>query len=239
MKLIGLEELKKQMSEIMKKADIYRKGGVQVPHIVMNLPHDNGQSMVADYITSILYENKLRKFCGLDILLEYKPDGTLSQMKKIFEDITSKAVYTNEYEGVVAVDISSLPDFINEYQIDYFVEHIGMVAQNATMIIYYDASLGGRMDLIKKRVVQAIGSYVEVPVPPYSKAEYSKIITQNIKERGIEIEAEEEFETLIGGMVDKYHVNNVKQAVAMAEDLIYFVEYGDIPKIDAKMVSEH
>ena len=113
MKLVGLEGLKTTMSEIISKADAYRKGGAQVPHVVMNLTHDNGQSIVADYITSVLYENSLRKFCGLDILLEYRVDGSLRQMKQIFEDIASNAVYTNEYEGVVAVDISALSEFIH------------------------------------------------------------------------------------------------------------------------------
>ena len=55
MKLVGLEGLKTTMSEIVSKADAYRKGGAQVPHVVMNLTHDNGQSIVADYITSVLY----------------------------------------------------------------------------------------------------------------------------------------------------------------------------------------
>ena len=240
MKLVGLEGLKNQMSGIISKADAYRKGGAQVPHVVMNLTHDNGQSIVADYITSVLYENDLRKFCGLDILLEYRLDGSLRQMKQVFEDITSNAVYTNEYEGVVAVDITSLSEFINEFQVDYFVEHIGMVAQNATVIVYYDASLGKRMQLIKERVVQAIGNYIEVPVSPYSQKEYSEIVVQNIKERGIEVESEEELENIICGVVDKYHVANAKQAVAVAEDLVFCVDYSSfIPKIDTKMVSEH
>ncbi len=240
MKLVGLEDLKNQMSEIVRKADAYKKGGAQVPHVVMNLTHDNGQSIVADYIATVLYENDLRKFCGLDTLLEYRLDGSLRQMKQVFEDIASNAVYTNEYEGVIAVDISSLSEFINEFQVDYFVEHIGMVSQNATVIIYYDASLGKRMQFIKERVVQAIGNHIDVIVSPYSQKEYSEIIVQNIRERGIEVESEEELETIICGVFDQYHVTNAKQAVAVAEDLIFCVDYsGFTPKIDTKMVSEH
>ena len=106
MNLVGLESLKTAMSEIVSKADAYRKGGTKVPHVVMNLTHENGQSIVANYITSVLYENRLRKFCGLDILLEYRVDGNLRKMKRIFEEIASNAVYTNEYDGVVALEIS-------------------------------------------------------------------------------------------------------------------------------------
>lgn len=240
MKLVGLEALKAQMAEIVCKADVYKKGGARVPHVVMNLAHDNGQSIVADYITSVLYDNELRKFCGLDILLEYRLDGTLGQMKQVFEDIESNAVYTNEYEGVVAIDISVLSEFINEFQVDFFVDRIGVIAQNATVIIYYDASLGKRMLLIKDRVVNAIGNCIEVPIVPYSPKEYSKIVVQNIRKRGIEVESEEELESILCCVVDKYHVSNAKEAVAVAEDLVLCADYSNFtPKISTKMISEH
>lgn len=240
MKLVGLNELKDQMAAIVSKADAYRKGGARVPHVVMNLTHDNGQSMVADYITSVLYENDLRKFCGLDILLEYRLDGSLRQMKQVFEDVTCNAVYANEYEGVVAIDISALSEFINEFQVDYFVERIGMVSQNATVIIYYDSSLGKRMDLIKERVVDAIGNHIDVSVDPYSQKEYSEIVVQNIRERGIEVDLEEEFEKILCSVVAKYDVSNAKQAVAVVEALAFCVDYTSfVPKINTKMLSEH
>lgn len=240
MKLVGLEILKTMMSEIVSKADSYRKGGAQVPHVIMNLTHDNGQSIVADYITSILYENKLRKFCGLDILLEYRVDGCLRQMKQIFDDIASNAVYTNDYEGVVAVDISALSEFINEFQIDYFVEHIGLVARNATVIIYYDASLGQRIQIVKERVRKAIGNCIDVPVTPYSQKEYSEIVVQNILERGIEVDTGDDLENVLCRVVDTYHVTSAKQAVAVAEDLAFCADYSRfIPKIDSQMVSEY
>lgn len=240
MKLVGLEGLKNSMSEIISKADAYRKGGAQVPHVVMNLTHDNGQSIVADYITSVLYENNLRKFCGLEILLEYRVDGSLKQMKKIFEDIASNAIYTNEYEGVVAMDISALSEYVNEFQVDFFLEHVGLVAQNATVIIYYDASLGKRMQIIKERVIDAIGSCIDVPVAPYSQKEYSEIVVQNILDRGIDVDTSDDLENVVRRVVDTYHVTSAKQAVAVAEDLVFCADYSNFtPRIDSKMVSKH
>ena len=239
MKLVGLEDLKNTMSEIVSKADAYKKGGAQIPHMVMNLTHDNGQSIVADYITSVLYENNLRKFCGLDILLEYRVDGSLKQMKQIFEDISSNAVYTNEYEGVVAIDISALSEYINEFQVDYFVKNIGSVSQTATVIIYYDESIGKRMQLIMERVVEAMGNCIDVSVAPYSAKDYSEIVVQNIIERGIEVDTEE-MEDILCKVVKKYHVASAKQAVAVAEDLVFCADYSSFtPRIDSKMVSEH
>ena len=105
MKVVGLEGVKKEMDRITAQAEAYRKGGAKVPNIVVNISKDNGQSYVADYITSVLYEYKLRKFCGLDMILEYRLDGTLKNVKQVFEDIAGNAVYTNEFEGVVAIDV--------------------------------------------------------------------------------------------------------------------------------------
>ena len=239
MKLVGLDELKNQLSEITRKADAFRKGGAKVPNVVMNLAHDNGQSIVAEYFTSVLYDNRLRSFHGLDTLLEYRLDGSLRQIKQIFEDISSNAVYTNEYEGVVAIDISALSEYINEFQVDYFVEKIGVVSQSATVIIYYDDSLGKRMQLIKERIVEAMGNCIDVSVAPYSVKDYSEIVVQNIIERGIEVDTEE-MEDILCKVVNTYHVASAKQAVAVAEDLVFCADYSSYtPRIDSKMVSEH
>lgn len=240
MKLIGLDELKNQLSEITSNADAFRKGGAKVPNIVINLAHDNGQSIVAEYITSVLYDYKLRPFHGLDTLLEYRLDGSLRQIKRIFDDISSNAVYTNEYEGVVAIDISALSEFINEFQVDYFVEKIGPVSQNATVIIYYDDSLGKRMHLIKERIVETMGNFIDVSVSPYSVKEYSEIVVQNILDRGIEVDTGDDLENVLCRVVDTYHVTSAKQAVAVAEDLVFCADYSSFtPRIDSKMVSEH
>lgn len=239
MKLVGLDELKNQLSEITRKVDVFRKGGAKVPNVVMNLAHENGQSIVAEYFTSVLYDNRLRSFHGLDSLLEYRLDGSLKQIKQIFEDISSNAVYTNEYEGVVAIDISTLSEYINEFQVDYFVEKIGSVSQSATVIIYYDDSLGKRMQLIKERIVEAMGNCIDVSVAPYSVKDYSEIVVQNIMERGIEVDTDE-MEDILCKVVNTYHVTSAKQAVAVAEDLVFCADYSSYtPRIDSKMVSEH
>ncbi len=239
-KLIGMESLKSAMSEIVSRADAYRKGKAQVPHVMMNLTQDNGQSITANYITSVLYDHGLRKFGGLDTLLEYRLDGSLSQMKEVFASIASNAVYTNEYEGVVAIDISALSEYANEYQVDYFVEQIGSVAGHATVIIYYDASRGKKMQVIKDKVRRALGNCIDVPVTPYSRKDYSQIVVQNILDRGIEIDRRNDLENVLGRVVDLYNVSNAKQALAVAEELVFCADYSHFtPRIDSKIVCEY
>ncbi|MCR4739486.1 MAG: hypothetical protein K5886_04405 [Lachnospiraceae bacterium] len=240
MELIGLNELKCSLASILEKADAYRKGGARVPHIMMNLTQNNGQSAAADYVASVLYENRLRKFCGLDLLLEYRPDGGLKNLRQMFADIRDNAVYTNEYEGVIAMDISALSEYINEYQVEYFTEQIKEVSRSATLIIYYDDSLGKRMKQVKDMVSKAIGNCIDVYVTPYSLRDYSEIVVQSIKERGIEVDDGEDFEAELCDVVGRYGVSNVRQAVSVAEDLVFYADYSDLtPKLDIKAVSRH
>ena len=229
MELIGLDRLKDHLSDVINNADIYKKGGASVPNIMMNLSRNNGQSVVAYHIASMLYENGLRRFCGLDILLEYRPDGNLNGLKHIFEDIKSNAVYTNDYEGVVAMDITALAGYLNEYQIEFFLKHLEEVSRNATLIIYYE-----------EMVAASLGNYVDITVEPYSNRDYSEIVVQNIRERGIRVDSEEGFEDLLFNEVGRYNVSNAREAVAVAEDLVFYADYSDpVPKIDAKAIGMH
>ena len=240
MRIVGLYDLKSNITEIISNSDAYKKGGAHIPHMFMNLTHENGQSTVADYITSKINENNLRKFCGLDTLLEYRLSGELAQLKRVFEDVKNNAVYRNAYEGVVAIDISALSEYINEYQVDYFIEQIEQIGRNATLIIYYDKSLGKRMKLIKESVIQSLGNCIDITVDPYSIEELAEIVVEDIKKRGIKVDSDEELEMMLCDVVEKNNVKSAKQAVAVAEELTFYVDYSGItPEINAKIIGEH
>lgn len=239
MKIVGLEKLREVMFQIAKNFNVYKKGMAPVPNLVMNLTRNNGQSFVADYIASVLYENKLRDFCGLDTLLEYKVDGSLKQMKRIFEDISSNAVYTNEYKGVVAIDVTALSGFTDESQVDYFMEHIKMVALNATVIIFYDDSLGKRMTVVKEKIIEAVGNCVDISLSPYSQKDYTEIILENLEGRGIEIDECDDFENALCRIVDERLISTAKQAVGIVDELMFCVDYSGLrPKISLEIIKK-
>lgn len=239
MKIVGLDNVIEELNKIVDNRDSYCKGGAKVPHLVMNLPQKNGQSFVAGCITSVLEDYKLRKFCGLDKLLEYRLDGSLKGIKRVFEDISGNAVYTNEYEGVVIIDICALSEHVNEYQVDYFIENISVVAQTATVIIYYDNSYGKKMELVKNRVCQALGNYIDIDIKPYSFVDFSEIVVNNIKERGFEIDSEDELITLLCDIVKDKNVSNVKEVLKIAEKLTFCANYDESnPLIETNKVRE-
>ena len=165
MKTEDLENIEKAMDEIISQAEAYRKGDVKVPHMVIKLTGDKEQSDMTNHITSVLYEHKLRRFGGLDLSLEYRLDGSLKNIRRVFENITDNAVYTNEFEGVVAIDVSALSEHVNESQVDIFMDQLTLTVKNATVIIYYDRTCGKRMEVIKDRICKVLGNYREIHFP--------------------------------------------------------------------------
>lgn len=234
MKIIGFQYLEEALDDLVSHADTYVKGGVKLPHFILNISKGNGQTYIANYIKSVLFENGLRKFTGLDTILEYRLDGSLKNIQRMFEDISGNAVYSNEYEGVVVIDVSALHAYVNEHQVDYFIENIAEVGQHATVIIYYDNSLGKRMKILKDRIAEVLGNNIEVCKPKYDVEDYTSIIIQNMKERGVIFKHEQDLFFSIGYIIPSMPIENAKDAVAFADELMFFAKYvGLFPVIDA------
>ena len=240
MNIAGHDELKSHLKALKDNADAYKKNLVTVPSFLMNISRSNGQTFVAEFITLYLYENELRSFHALNEMKEYRLDGTLKQIKHIFKDIKCNAVYTNEFEGVVSIDFSALADYVNEYQVDYFIEEIGIVAQNATMIFYYDKSKGKSIEVIKDRIIKKISNCIDITVLPYTLEEYAEIVLENLSDRGVDVECGREMKQLLCKIIDSNHVTTAKQAVALAERLVLSADYSSlIPKIDYETLAKY
>ncbi len=239
MEIVGMNELKEQLRTVMNNAEAYQLGAVKIPNFALNISRGNGQSTIAEYITDLLYMNKLRKFCGLDALLEYRLDGSLRQLKRIFEDINGNAVYANDYHGCIAIDISSLSEYANEYQVDFFIEKLVKVSESATIIVFYDDSLGIHMAQVKARVVVALGNCLDI-VSHYNSSDLAGIVASNITNRGIDMENGKEMRRLLINIVEKTNVTSVKQAIALSDNLVLYADFSSfVPKLDMNMISEH
>lgn len=240
MDFIGHNELKEHLKALSDNADAYRRCSVKVPNFVMNIPRGNGQSFVAENITVFLHDHELRNFPELDEMKEYRLDGTMAQTKKVFEDIRSNAVYTNEFEGVIAIDVSALAEYVNESQTDYFVEQICEVSKDATVIIYYDDSLGKQINIVKERIVTEMGNCIDINVPPYTLEEYAEIIVDNMLERGVDVVLDQDMGKILFNIIASYNVTTAKQAIGVAEKLILLADYSSYaPRLDLKALKKH
>jgi len=240
MNIVGHYELKRYLNEFKENSEAYKRGGAKIPNINMNVTPGNGQSVIGEFVTFFLSDNRLRTFHGIDEMIEYSLDGSLKNLQYVFEDIDSKAVYTNEYEGVVVIDYSALAEYTNEYQVDYFVEKLERVSKNATLILYYDDGLGRPIEYIKERVIKCVGRCIDISVLPYTIKEYSQMVIDNIADRGISVEESRSIEEIVSKIITSSSIETAKEAITIADNLVLLADYsGFVPHLDSKMLKNY
>ena len=108
MDLIGLDNIKSFLSEIVRNKEVYAKYDVKPEHLIISLNEGDGHTSVIRYISKVYKQNNIILFENMDDYLEFEVTDSISQMQRIFRDIHAAAVYTNTFEGIIAFDISKL-----------------------------------------------------------------------------------------------------------------------------------
>lgn len=223
MELIGLAPLKDILNGICENGAVYALSYAAPPHFLLNLESGNGQSTVARHIARVYQKANVRRFGGLDAYLEFSLDGTMAQMKQVFGDIKSCAVYTNEYEGVVALDISALAAHINEAQADVFLREIKKISAFATCVFFITSGVQRHAPRLAEKLCEAVENVEIVALAPYTRRELAAMIERKINERGIEIEENSNFRECVLVRLAEEEILTAKQAVRLAEKIIHYV----------------
>lgn len=225
MRLIGMNDVKSILSEIIKTGDAYKRGKACIPNLIIMMDPGNGQTYTSEAITDMLSEFGLREFHGLDEYLEYKPDGSKASIDWMFADIEDNAIYDNGYKGVVSVDISQLVSVINQYQVRYFEENIRRVSENATVILYCSTKLGVKGEKLVNRLKDALDNVRVIESYMFTPKDYAEMIVQNILERGIDVKDEEKIIKVLSEVVSEKDVKCSKDAIRLAEQLVFYADY--------------
>ena len=223
MDLIGLAPLNDALGGICENEAVYALSYAAPPHFLLNLEPGNGQSAVARHVARVYQQANIRRFGGLDAYLEFSLDGTMTQMKQVFGDIKSCAVFTNEYEGVVALDISALAAHINEAQTDVFLREIKKIAAYATCVFFAVPTVQRRVPLLTAKLCAAVENVQVITLSPYTKRELAAVIEQKVRERGIIIEEPPAFRERVSARLAEGDVETAKQAVSLAEKIMQHV----------------
>ena len=120
------------------------------------------------------------------------------------------------------------------------MEQICEVSKDATVIIYYDDSLGKQINIVKERIVTEMGNCVDINVPPYTLEEYAEIIVDNMLERGVDVVLDQDMGKILFNIIASYNVTTAKQAIGVAEKLILLADYSSYaPRLDLKALKKH
>ena len=124
---------------------IKERGIHSVPnHYVVNLSDDELKDEFLYVLTSAMANGGLRPFHALDRWLYFSLDGSKNQLNTYRGIIESSAVYDNNFEGVLAFDVSSLLLPVNRAAKETFFNIISSkeISDHSTVIIFMNEMTG-------------------------------------------------------------------------------------------------
>lgn len=231
----GANELVVAISSLCEEKNAYKHCGIKPPHYVVSLDAGNGQTTVVRYIADVMLNNDIRSFRGMDQYLEYRLDGSMDQLKQVFGDIGSCAVYTNSFEGIVSLDLCALSAYINEAQCDYLISEVSKLCDTVTFIYFIGNNPSRGMLALIEKLRKVTGDMEMITIPPYSVEDLAIIAERSFDEHGVSFESSEEFHETLTKILDENSCKTVKDTTKMVEKIIKKADFsGYIPLVSIK-----
>lgn len=208
---IGLDAITKHIGSLRNQGD----GGC---NYIIFLDAGNGQTTTTEYICDVFYERRIRHFGGRERYLEYRLDGTMAQLQ-VLTDIRLRRGYTNEFEGVIAIDITGMAKHVNEYQATFFLNAVQELSKHATLVFYAPSAPSHNMITLVKKLRSALDE-VEVFLPaPYTADHLTAIIQRMLDDAGIMMENAPDLYTCILDVVRSAGAVSIKDAEKLTRKL--------------------
>lgn len=232
---VGLGPLVSRIEAICASAAGFRRCGAKPDHYLLNLDVGNGQTKVAEYVSSAFRTYGIRHFGGLDDFLEYHLDGTMVQLKQVLGDIKNCAIYTNAYEGVVAMDISGLAAHLNEAQTALFLKELPAIGEHATLLLFVPTRINRNMALLVDKVCAVLGNQLKVlQLPPYTEENLVEIIKGLLEEAGVNLEDDGNLDECLLSAVRSAGAVTVSDAKQLVQLLVKNADFEQfIPVLDS------
>ena len=209
---IGLDAITGHIGSLRNQGD----GGCDY---IIFLDAGNGQSTVTEYICDVFKERHVRHFGGRDAYLEYRLDGTMAQLQQVLTDIRLRACYTNEFEGVIAMDIAGMAKHINETQVTTLLSAAKALSKHATMVFYAPSAPSHNIITLVNKLRSMLDE-VEVFHPaPYTADHLTAIIQRMLDDAGIVMEDTPELYTCILEVVRNAGAVSIKDAEKLTRKL--------------------
>ena len=235
--LVGLDGVKEKVEEICGQANAYRHG-VKPGHFIINLDAGNGQTTTTEYIAFAFLEHGIRTFGGLDPYLEFQLDGTMEQLKHMFRAIRSHCVYTNEFEGVIAMDISALANNVHnaKAQVTLFLKEISRIGEYASLIFYVPFVATRNVVVLIDEIKKALSDDVEIFLADaYTAKDLLTIVKLELDESGVVLHDCVQMDDIILKLMDACAVTNARGTKRVVQLLIKAADYtGFVPELTEK-----
>lgn len=227
---IGMEPLVDVVQQCCFRAQQYHRIGTQPGHFILTLNEGNGRTTAANYLSRAFAQAGVRSFGGLDQMLEYQLDGSMEQLCQTLRSIRASAVYTNEYEGVIAWDVTVLAAHLGEEQTRLFFRELPDIAEHATLLFFLPAAPNRSQLLLMEKISTLLGpdQMHWVRIPPYSQKTLADITRQALTEQlNIRLENTPEMDAILQKLVYQTGTRNAHQAARLARTLTQQADFSE------------
>lgn len=216
---VGLAPLVSHVEEVCKNAE--RHGStefVKPPHLLLTLDAGEGRTTAASYIARAYQANRVRFFGGLERMLEYKLDGTMAGVRSMLTDTQANAVYTNQFEGVLAIDPAALAAHLQEAQTALFLRKLPELGRYATLVLFVPTEQSRNLEQLTQKIRSALPDLAEIEISAYTERELAEITRRVLEDGGVG-PAPEGLDEMLLQEVRKAHGKTAKDAEQLAYTL--------------------
>lgn len=215
---IGLDAITEHIGSLRNQGD----GGCDY---IIFLDAGNGQSTTTEYISDVFHERRIRHFGGRERYLEYRLDGTVAQLQQVLTDIRLRACYTNEFEGVIAMDIAGMAKHVNEVQTTTFLNAAQELSKHATLVFYAPSAPSHNMITLVDKLRSVLDEVKVFHPTPYTANHLTAIIQRMLNDAGIVMENTPDLYTCILDAVRSTSAVSIKDAEKLTRKLIRCADF--------------
>lgn len=236
--IVGLQSAVNCLEQLCANQEVYRRFNV-LPDLLVALDAGDGQSTFTRFFARNAVHHRLRHFGGMDTYLEFTLTGEMTQLQSVFQQIRDCAVYANEYEGIIALDISALTNCINEAQIPYFLEQVKRCSAHATMIFYIPRTPSRNLTLLVSKLRGCVEELMEVKTEPYTPSELAQIGALELEKRGVHIQQAQQFRDDLALLITARQVKTATQSCRLIQSILKWADFsGFTPTVDPQKLRQ-
>lgn len=233
---VGLNDFLQRLEMLKADKMSYRTFRRKLPDFLFEIDEGNGESYIANVITDTYKKYDLRSFTGKTKLLEYKLDGSYKDIVEILNDLDINKCYSNEFEGVIAINTTALSNYMNWEQFDFFVESIKKISKYASIVLFVNIKTEKERKLYEK-LTSELHWFEEYKVENYNTKELVEMVIEKLDDMGINITARKALSKALVIVVETLDVKVCRDIELVIDEIVRFVDfYRYMPEINMNSI---
>lgn len=226
-KPIGLHSICNEIERVCADAPVYAQCDVKPGPYVVHLDSGEGRTTLLEYISDMFKTYKVLPFTsGMDDYLDLSFDGSMKQLREMFQRFTDAAVYAPYYKEVAGLDISALDAHLFESQTDEFLTKIQPLVKHAVLIFFVPKNPSKNIIQLIDKLEERIGKLTKLYAEDYTIEDYVQVIERYLCGNGIEIKNTKDFHAKLLLVLESFQVNSMKETIDLAEKITFLADFG-------------